>query len=75
MPATLTPEPTALPVLLDTSETAALLRCSPKTLALDRVRRRWCVPFLKLGGRRVVYDRSAVLRWLASRNPSAAMEG
>jgi len=44
MPATLTPESAALPVLLDTRETAALLRCSPKTLDLDRVRRRWRVP-------------------------------
>ncbi|MCK6490394.1 MAG: helix-turn-helix domain-containing protein [Planctomycetes bacterium] len=75
MPATSTPEPTAPPVLLDTCETAALLRCSPKTLALDRVRRRWRVPFLKLGGRRVVYDRAAVLRWLADRNPSELVEG
>jgi hypothetical protein len=35
MPATLTPEPAVLPVLLDTREAAALLRCSPKTLALE----------------------------------------
>jgi hypothetical protein len=75
MAAMLTPEPTAPPVFLNTCETAALLRCSPKTLALDRVRRRWRVPFLKLGGRRVVYERSAVLRWLADRNPSARLEG
>jgi len=68
MPSTLTTEPTAL-VLLDTRETAALLRCSPKTLALDRVRRRWRVPFLKVG-RCCRYDRAAVLAWLASRNPA-----
>ena len=69
MPATLTPEPAALPVLLDTDETAALLRCSPKTLALDRVRRRWRVPFVKVG-RCVRYDRARVLAWLADRNPA-----
>jgi hypothetical protein len=74
MPATLTPEPAALPVLLDTRETAALLRCSPKTLALDRVRRRWQVPYLSLG-RAIRYDRAAVLRWLADRNPSAVLGG
>lgn len=74
MSATITTEPAAVPVLLDTIETAALLRCSPKTLALDRVRRRWTVPFLRVG-RCVRYDRSAVLAWLASRNASAVMEG
>ena len=67
-------EPTALPVLLDTTETAALLRCSPKTLEVDRCRRRWRVPFLKLG-RSVKYDRAAVLRWLADRNPAELVEG
>jgi len=74
MPATLTPEPAALPVLLDTREAAALLRCSPKTLALDRVRRRWCVPVMKVG-RLCRYDRAAVLRWLADRNPSEPVGG
>jgi len=73
MPATITTETAVVPVLLDTIETAALLRCSPKTLALDRVRRRWKVPFLRVG-RCVRYDRSAVLGWLADRNPSAVLE-
>ncbi len=61
-------------VLLDTNETAALLRCSPKTLCLDRVRRRWKVPFLRVG-RSIRYDRAAVLAWLAARNPAELAEG
>jgi excisionase family DNA binding protein len=69
----LTSELTA-PVLLTTEQAAALLHCSPKTIALDRVRRRWKVPFLKVG-RLCRYDRAAVLRWLADQNPSARMEG
>ena len=73
MPASLIHDPAAL-VLLDTVETANLLHCSAKTLSLDRVRRRWKVPYLKIG-RKVVYDRAAVLRWLAVRNPAAVTEG
>jgi hypothetical protein len=72
MSAIATHEPTAPPVLLDTREAAALLRCAPKTLALDRVRRRWRVPFLHVG-RCVRYDRAAVLRWLADRNPAESV--
>lgn len=64
-------EPTAPPVLLTTEQAASLLACSPKTLALDRVRRRWRVPVVKVG-RLCRYDRAAVLRWLADRNPSSA---
>lgn len=66
-------EPVTPPVLLDTPETAALLRCSPKTLEVDRVRRRWKVPFLRVG-RSIRYDRAAVLRWLANRNPADLVE-
>ena len=69
MPVILTPEPAAPPVLLTTHEAAALLRCAPATLEIDRVRRRWKVPFLRVG-RSIRYDRAAVLRWLADRNPS-----
>jgi len=71
MPASPMTDPTAVPVLLDTTEAAALLRCSPKTLALDRCRRRWRVPFLRVGTC-IRYDRDAVLRWLANRNPEAS---
>jgi hypothetical protein len=67
-------EPAALPVLLDTRETAALLRCSPKTLEVDRCRRRWRVPFVRVG-RSVKYDQAAVLRWLADRNPAELVGG
>jgi excisionase family DNA binding protein len=56
------------PVLLTTKEVAALLRCSPATLEIDRTRHRWRVPFLRVG-RAIRYDRAAVLRWLADRNP------
>ncbi len=63
-----------LPVLLTTEGAAALLTCSPKTLEVDRVRRRWRVPFLRVG-RSIRYDQAAVLRWLASRNPSEMVEG
>ena len=65
----------AMPVFLTTAETAAFLRVSPATLAVDRCRRRWRVPFIKIGGR-VVYDRNAVLRWIADRsNAPMQMEG
>lgn len=68
------PESVALPVLLDTDEVAALLHCSPRTLVLDRCRRRWKVPFLRIG-RSIRYDQAAVLRWLADRNPTALTTG
>lgn len=76
MPIPTSPEPWTppSPVLLTTEECAALLRCSPKTLALDRVRRRWKVPVTRVG-RSCRYDRAAVLAWLASRNPSDLVEG
>ena len=68
------PGPDSFPVLLDTRETAALLRCSPKTLEVDRCRRRWRVPFLCVRSA-IRYDRTAVLRWLADRNPADVSEG
>ena len=63
-----------LPILLTTSETAALLRCSPATLEVDRVRRRWNVPYLNVG-RSIRYDRAAVLAWLADQNPAKSARG
>lgn len=63
----------APPVLLNTTETATLLRCSPKTLMTDRSRRRWRVPFLRVG-RAIRYDRAAVLSWLSARNPAELVE-
>jgi excisionase family DNA binding protein len=65
--------PASAPDLLTQSEAAALLRCSPKTLEVDRCRRRWRVPFLRVG-RSIRYDRNAVLAWLAARNPSELAE-
>ena len=63
----------AAPVLLTTEQAAGLLTCSPSTLSSDRTRRRWCVPFLRVG-RAIRYDRAAVLKWLADRNPVAVVE-
>ena len=59
--------------LLTTEQAAALLACSPKTLEVDRCRRRWQVPFLRVG-RAIRYDEQSVLRWLADRNPSDLVE-
>ena len=50
---------------LSTEQAAAFLGCSPKTLEADRCRRRWNVPFLRLG-RRIVYDAAALKAWLES---------
>jgi hypothetical protein len=80
MPSPATIDPAALaagdpstPVLLTTRQAAELLSCAPATLELDRVRRRWRVPFVRIGGRMVRYDRGAVLRWLADRNAGAGV--
>ena len=61
-------------VLLNTHETAQLLRCSPKTLEKDRCCKMWRVPFLRVG-RAIRYDQTAVIKWLADRNPSEVGEG
>jgi len=61
-------------VFLTTEGAAALLTCSPKTLEVDRVRARWRVPFLRVG-RSIRYERGAVFKWLADRNPSELKEG
>jgi hypothetical protein len=53
--------------LMDTSECAALLHCSPATLRSDVCRRRWNVPTVRVG-RSIRYNRPDVLRWLASQN-------
>ena len=57
------------PVLLTQAQAAKILNCAPRTLEQDRIRRRWGVPFLKIGAHAVRYDRAAVLKWLADRNP------
>ena len=59
--------------LLTTNETADLLGVSPGSLAVDRCRARWRIPYMKVG-RIVRYDRDAVLRWLRDRNPDAVIE-
>jgi len=70
----ITPVPVSVPVLLTTNEAASILRCAPKTLEQDRCRRRWNVPFVRVG-RSIKYDQSAVLKWLADQNPSVGQEG
>ena len=59
--------------LLTTKQTAELLGVSPGSLAVDRCRARWRIPYLKVG-KAVRYDRDAVLRWLRDRNPDAIIE-
>ena len=67
----LIPAPVPVLDLLTTPEAAALLRCSPATLEVDRCRRRWQVPFLRIG-RCIRYNRPDLMRWLAERNQVAA---
>lgn len=61
---------------LSTEQAAAFLGCSPKTLEADRCRRRWGVPFLRLG-RRIVYDAQALKAWLEAQQaaPTAGKGG
>lgn len=68
MPSPTQTAPKEVPVLMKQAECAALLNCAPRTLEQDRIRRRWGVPYVKLGAS-VRYDRAAVLKWLADRNP------
>jgi len=49
--------------LLNTEEAARFLRLSPATIANDRVVRRMKIPYRRLG-RRVVYHRDDLCRWL-----------
>ena len=58
--------------LLDTEEAAAYLRLSPKTLVKNR-----CIggspPFFK-AGRRVIYDRADLDRWLDERRRTSTSD-
>ena len=56
---------------LSTEEAARFLGCSPATLNADRCRRRWGVPFLRLG-RRIVYDAAALRAWLEAQQAAPA---
>ena len=67
------PPPVPPAVLLTTEEAAALLACAPKTLANDRGRRRWGVPFIRIGGI-VRYERAALLVWIAERAAATAAD-
>lgn len=57
--------------LISTAEAAALLGCAKATLNVDRCRRRWGVPFVRVG-RLVRYRPSDLERWLAERNAVTA---
>ena len=49
--------------MLTTHEAAAFLKCSPRTLASDRSRKFWKVPYIKLG-KRVLYDEAELAKWM-----------
>jgi hypothetical protein len=49
--------------LLTTREVAAILKCSVRTLAMDRSRNYWKIPYIKIG-RRVLYDSEKVAAWI-----------
>jgi hypothetical protein len=66
-------QPPALRDLMTTGEVADWLRVAEKSVILDRCRRRWKIPFRKIG-RRVVYVRAEVAAWFAEHN-NMAMEG
>lgn len=53
-----------LPVLLDPADLATLLRTTRRAVYLRHRRGQLPAP-LDLGGRRLLWDRAAVLRWLA----------
>lgn len=53
--------------LMTTEETATLLRCSPASLRSDICRRRWNIPFVRIG-RSIRYNRPDVLAWVAAQN-------
>jgi hypothetical protein len=57
---------TASPERMDSKQAGAYLGLSPATLEVDRCRRRLRLPYLKVG-KRVLYERAALDRWLAER--------
>ena len=52
--------------LLDDEEAARFLDVSPTTLRTWRCRKRYLIPYLKIGGK-VRYDLDDLIGWLASR--------
>ena len=58
--------PTDPDALLTTEQAAAILGCAPKTLEMERTRRRWDIPFVRLS-RAIRYRRCDLLTWIASR--------
>lgn len=57
---------TAFPERMDSKQAGVYLGLSRATLEVDRCRRRLRVPYLKVG-KRVLYERAALDRWLAQR--------
>ena len=49
--------------MLDTPAAAAFLGVASSSLEVDRCRRRWCIPHIKIG-RRVLYMRADLLAFL-----------
>ncbi len=61
--------PTTFPERMSRAQAAEYLGLSPKTLCVEVCRRRLRVPYIK-AGRKVVYERVALERWLAERRVS-----
>lgn len=58
------PQPTGnMPEVLDTPAAAAVLGVAASSLEVDRCRRRWRIPYRKIG-RRVVYSRADLVAFL-----------
>lgn len=58
------------PDMLDTAATAKFLGVAESSLEVDRCRRRWRIPYHKIG-RRVVYARADLVAFLATRRVGA----
>jgi hypothetical protein len=37
------------PILLTQAQAAKIINCAPRTLEQDRIRRRWKIPYVKIG--------------------------
>jgi hypothetical protein len=54
---------TDIPEMLDTKAAASVLGVSPGSLEVDRSRRRWCIPHVRIG-RKVLYKRSDLMAFI-----------
>lgn len=63
--------PSTLPKFLTPAECAELIRSTPGSLATARCLGKPCPPWLKRG-RAIIYDRDAVLQWMADQSRGGA---